>query len=186
MKIPSMEQKKPELMYHCKIFDVWEEEFALPNGKSTKQSSIDHKPTVAIIAINDKREILLIKQYRNAVKKHLLEIPAGTIDKEAETPLICAKRELAEETGFQAQSFIQLFAGYLLPGYCNEYMYFFLAQGLFAAPLPPDEDEFIEVIPTSFSAAKKMVGDGTIIDAKTALGIILADTFVSRKTLLKK
>jgi ADP-ribose pyrophosphatase len=176
-----MEQKKPKLMYHCKIFDIWEEEFSLPNGKSTKQNMIDHKPTVAVIAVNDKKEILLIKQYRNAVKKHLLEIPAGTIDRDAETPLLCAKRELAEETGFNAAKFIQLFEGYLLPGYCNEYMYFFLAQGLFSAPLPPDDDEFIEVIPTSFPESKEMAANGKIIDAKTALGIILADNYLNRK-----
>jgi ADP-ribose pyrophosphatase len=178
-----MEQKKQKLMYRCKIFDVWEEEVSLPNVKSTKQNLIDHKPTVAIVAVNDKKEILLIKQYRNAVKKHLLEIPAGTIDRNSETPLLCAKRELAEETGFQAQTFTKLFEGYLLPGYCNEYMYFFLAQDLFTAPLPPDDDEFIEVIPTSFPDAKEMVANGKIIDAKTALGIILAAPYLNGKHL---
>jgi len=181
-----MEQKKQKLMYHCKIFDVWEEEFSLPNGKSTKQNWIDHKPTVAIIAVNDKKEIILIKQYRNAVKKNLLEIPAGTIDREAETPLACAKRELTEETGFNAKTFRQLFAGYLLPGYCNEYMYFFLAQDLFPELLPPDDDEFIEIVPTSFSKAKKMIQSGEIIDAKTGLGVILAQTYLNRGKLLKK
>jgi ADP-ribose pyrophosphatase len=174
-----MEQNNPKLMYRCKIFDVWEEEIILPNGKSTKQNMIDHKPTVAIIAVNDNKEILLIKQYRSAVKKNLLEIPAGTMDRDSETPLFCAKRELAEETGFTAANFIQLFEGYLLPGYCNEYMYFFLAQNIFPEPLPPDEDEFIEVFPTSFLDAKNMVKNGEIIDAKTALGIILADTHVN-------
>lgn len=173
-----MEQKEPKLMYHCNIFNVWEEEVVLPNGRSTKQSLIDHKPTVAIIAVNDKKEILLIKQYRNAVKKHLLEIPAGTMDRDSETPLQCAKRELAEETGFDAAKFVKLFEGYLLPGYCNEYMYFFLAEELFPAPLPPDEDEFIEVLPTSFPDAKDMVANGKIIDAKTALGVILAESFL--------
>jgi ADP-ribose pyrophosphatase len=181
-----MEQKKTKLMYHCKIFDVWEEDVSLPDGKSTKQSSIDHKPTVAIIAVNDKKEILLIKQYRNAIKKHLLEIPAGTIDKEAETPLLCARRELAEETGFQAEIFTKLFEGYLLPGYCNEYMYFFLAQSLFPQPLPPDDDEFIEVVPTSYPKAINMVKNGAIIDAKTALAIILAGTYVNSETLFEK
>jgi ADP-ribose pyrophosphatase len=181
-----MEQKKQKLMYRCKIFDVWEEDVSLPDGKTTKQNRIDHKPTVAIIAVNDKQEILLIKQYRSAVKKHLLEIPAGTIDRNSETPLLCAKRELAEETGFQAKKFIKLFEGYLLPGYCNEYMYFFLAQGLFPAPLPPDDDEFIEVLPTKFPRVRKMIKNGTIIDAKTALGIILADTYVNRETVSEK
>jgi ADP-ribose pyrophosphatase len=174
-----MDQNQVQLMYHCKIFDVLEEEFILPNGQSTKQNWIDHKPTVAIVAINDKNEILLIKQYRNAVKKHLLEIPAGTIDKLEESPLICAQRELAEETGFKAGTFVKLFEGYLLPGYCNEYMYFFLAKDLFTEPLSPDDDEFIEVMPTALAQAHELLKNGAIIDAKTALGIILASPYIN-------
>jgi ADP-ribose pyrophosphatase len=168
------------LMYRCKIFDVWEDEVSLPNGNSIKQNRIDHKPTVAIVAQNDQNEILLIRQYRNAVKKNLLEIPAGTLNDASETPLLCAQRELAEETGFQAGTFIPLFAGYLVPGYCNEYMHFFLARNLYPKPLPPDEDEFIEVIPTDITKIKALLQNGDIIDAKTALGIILADNYLHR------
>lgn len=176
-----MKKNKSTLAYQCKIFDVWEEEFALPNGKTIKQSWINHKPTVAIVAINDKNAILLIKQYRNAVKKKLLEIPAGSLDGMQESPAVCAQRELAEETGFQAKKIIRLFEGYLLPGYCNEYMYFFLAKDLIHAPLTPDEDEFIETIPVSFSKAQTLIKKGTIIDAKTVLGIMLADNFLQKK-----
>jgi ADP-ribose pyrophosphatase len=176
-----MKKNKASLKYQCKIFDVWEEEVDLPNGKSTKQSWINHNPTVAIVAINDKNELILIKQYRTAVKKHLLEIPAGSLDNLEESPAVCAQRELAEETGFQAKTLIKLFDGYLLPGYCNEYMYFFLAQDLFSAPLAPDEDEFIETIPTTFSQAQKLLKKGEIIDAKTVLGILLADNFLKQK-----
>ena len=147
-----MKNNKTSLKYQCKIFDVWEEEYDLPDGKSTKQSWINHNPTVAIVAINDKNELLLIKQYRNAVKKNLLEIPAGSMDTSEESAVVCAQRELAEETGFKAGTLIKLFEGYLLPGYCNEYMYFFLANDLIHAPLTPDEDEFIETIPVSFAS----------------------------------
>ena len=176
-----MKKNKTSLVYQCNIFDVWEEEVDLPNGKSTKQSWIKHNPTVAIVAINDKNEILLIKQYRAAVKKHLLEIPAGSLEDSEESPAVCAQRELAEETGFKAKTLVKLFEGYLLPGYCNEYMYFFLAQDLFSAPLTPDEDEFIETIPTTFSQAQELLKNGEIIDAKTALGIILADGYLQQK-----
>lgn len=172
-----MKHNEPKLMYHCKIFDVWEEGVSLPNGKSVKQNWVDHKATVAIAAINDKNEILLIKQYRNAIKNNLLEIPAGTAE---ESPIISAQRELAEETGFKAGTFIKLFEGYLLPGYCNEYMHFFLARDLFPEPLPPDEDEFIEIIPTDILKARELVRQGEIIDVKTALGIILADSYLNK------
>jgi ADP-ribose pyrophosphatase len=181
-----MNQKKAQLMYRCKIFDIWEEEVLLPDGKSSKQNWIDHNCTVAVAALNDKNEILLISQYRNSVKKNLLEIPAGTMDKKEESPITCARRELAEETGFQAQTFSPLFEGYLVPGYCNEYMYFFLARNLFAQPLPPDEDEFIETIPTSLVKAKELLKQGDIIDVKTALGIILADSYINGESLFKK
>ncbi len=168
-------------MYKCKIFDVWEEDVSLPNGKTIRQSWIDHKPTVAVVPVNDKNELLLIKQYRLAVKKHLLEIPAGSLHDSQEAPLSCAQRELAEETGFKAASMIKLYEGYLLPGYCNEYMYFFLAQNLTFEPLTPDEDEFIEVIPVKISEAEAMLKGGEITDAKTALGIILAVNFLKQK-----
>jgi ADP-ribose pyrophosphatase len=176
-----MKYDKSNLMYRCKVFDVWEEEILLPSGKNIKQSWIDHKPTVAIVAVNDKNELLLIKQYRLAVKKHLLEIPAGSLDNDSESPVACAQRELAEETGFKAQNLVNLYEGYLLPGYCNEYMYFFLAQGLTFEPLSPDEDEFIEVLPTKLADAEKLLKNGEITDAKTALGIILAVNFLKHK-----
>jgi ADP-ribose pyrophosphatase len=173
-----MKKNKSSLVYQCKIFDVWEDEVDLPNGKSIRQIWINHNPTVAIVAVNDKNELILIKQYRTAVKKNLLEIPAGSLDNLEESPVACAQRELAEETGFKAKNLIKLFEGYLLPGYCNEYMYFFLAQGLFSAPLTPDEDEFIEIMPVSFSQAQELLKSGEIIDAKTVLGIMLAEKFL--------
>ena len=175
-----MKKSKSTLAYQCKIFDVREEEFDLPNGKTAKQSWINHNPTVAIVAINDKNELILIKQYRNAVKKNLLEIPAGSVDGSEESPDVCAQRELAEETGFKAETIIKLFEGYLLPGYCNEYMYFFLAKNLIHAPLTPDEDEFIEIIPVSFSQAHILIKNGKIIDAKTVLGIFLAEKLLQQ------
>jgi ADP-ribose pyrophosphatase len=176
-----MKTNKPSLVYQCKIFDVLEEEVDLPNGKTIRQSWIKHNPTVAIVAINDKNELMLIKQYRTAVKKNLLEIPAGSLDNLEEAPAVCAQRELAEETGFKAKTLIKLFEGYLLPGYCNEYMYFFLAKDLFSAPLTPDEDEFIEIMPASFSQAQELLKNGKIIDAKTVLGILLAANYLKHK-----
>jgi ADP-ribose pyrophosphatase len=176
-----MKHEKANLMYRCKVFDVWEEDILLPGGKTIKQSWIDHKPTVAVVALNDKNELLLIKQYRLAVKKHLLEIPAGSLDNDHESPVACAQRELAEETGYKATNLVQLYEGYLLPGYCNEYMYFFLAQELVFEPLTPDEDEFIEVMPTKLTDAEKLLKNGKIFDAKTALGIILVVAFLKQK-----
>jgi ADP-ribose pyrophosphatase len=161
--------------YACKIFSVWEEDVLLQNGKKTRQSWIEHKPTVAVVPVNDQQELLLIKQFRIPAGKDLLEIPAGSMDHGEESPAACASRELAEETGWRAKRLTPLFAGYLLPGYCNEFMYFFLAQDLVYEPLQPDEDECIEVIPTSFARAAALLKSGELLDAKTALGIMLAE-----------
>jgi ADP-ribose pyrophosphatase len=181
-----MKNDQTQLLYQCKIFSVYEEKVALPDGRSVKQSWIDHKPTVAIVAVNNENNVLMIKQYRTAVKQHLLEIPAGTMDVDGESPLVCAQRELAEETGFKAKSLIKLFEGYLVPGYCNEYMYFFLATDLYYEPLSADDDEFIEVLPTSFAEAKKMLKKGEITDAKTALGLILVENHIEQLYSSKK
>jgi len=178
--------QKNKLMYQCKIFSVYEAKVSLPDGRSVKQSWIDHKPTVAVVAVTNENKVLFIKQYRTAVKNHLLEIPAGTMDDEGETPVVCAQRELAEETGFKARTLIKIFEGYLLPGYCNEYMYFFLAKDLFYEPLSADDDEFIEVLPTSFDEANELLKNGAIIDAKTALGLILAGNYINQRRLLEK
>lgn len=170
-----MKKKKNSIVYQCKIFDVREENVEFPNGQKARLSWINHLPTVAIVAINDQQELLLIRQYRPAVKKNLLEIPAGSLESQEESPALCAQRELAEETGFRANALIKLYEGYLLPGYCNEYMHFFLALELVHAPLTPDEDEFIETVPVTFDEARRLIDKGEIIDAKTVLGIYLAE-----------
>jgi ADP-ribose pyrophosphatase len=93
----------------------------------------------------------------------------------------CAQRELAEETGFQAKQLVKLFEGYLIPGYGNEYMHFFLARDLFRLHLPPDEDEFIETLTVSFEEAEAMIKTRQIIDVKTALGICMAAVWLKQQ-----
>ncbi|MDR1114193.1 MAG: NUDIX hydrolase [Candidatus Margulisbacteria bacterium] len=160
-------------VYSCRIFDLYEDAITLPNGQKTTQTRIDHKPSVAIIALNEKKEVLLISQYRSAIQSELLEIPAGSVDHGGEKPEAAALRELAEETGFGAEKLTLLFEGYSLPGYCNEYMYYYLAENIFPQKLPGDEDECITVKPTPWADALRLLQDGKITDAKTALGLLL-------------
>jgi ADP-ribose pyrophosphatase len=96
------------------------------------------------------------------------------MDRDGESVEDCVQRELTEEIGFRAGRLIRLFEGYLVPGYCNEYMYFYLALDLHPASLPGDEDEYIRVMTVSFTEARRMIREKEIIDAKTALGIQMA------------
>ena len=140
------EKNEPErkLVYHCRVFDVYEGDVRLPDGRICKQSWIDHRPCIAVVPVTPAGELVLIEQYRHATGGMLVEIPAGNMDRENEDAVACAQRELAEEIGFQAGRLVKLFEGYLVPGYCNEYMHFFLALDLYPARLPGDEDEFIQ------------------------------------------
>lgn len=181
MSCQSDHQDSGDLMYRCRIFDVYEGEVRFPNGRKSRQSWLDHKPCIAVVPLTDKGEVILIRQYRHATRQVLTEIPAGAIDKSEESVEACVQRELAEETGLQAECIVKLFEGYLVPGCSNEYMYFFLAFNLFSHPLPPDEDEFIETMKVSLPEAEAMIKTKLIIDAKTALGITLAAAWLKEQ-----
>jgi ADP-ribose pyrophosphatase len=169
------------LMYRGRVFDVYEGEVCFPNGRKSRQSWIDHKPCVAVVPVTDAGRLVLIRQYRHATRQVITEIPAGALDKGEVSAAACAQRELAEEIGFQAKQLVKLFEGYLIPGYGNEYMYFFLARGLFPLHLPPDEDEFIETLTVSFNEAEAMIRSKRIVDVKTALGICLATAWLKQQ-----
>lgn len=165
-------------IYKARVFDVYEDTLRLPDAREVTYSRIQHGQSVAMVPLTLQNEVILIKQFRHATGDYLIEIPAGTMDKGPESAAECAQRELAEETGFQAKSLVKLFEGYSLPGYCSEYMYYYLARDLYPAPLPPDHDEFIEQVPVPLAQALAMVSSGEIKDAKTALGIILAERYL--------
>lgn len=166
------------LVYHSRVFDVFEGDVRLPDGRIVKQSWLVHRPTIAVVPVTPEGEVVLIRQYRHATGGMLVEIPAGTMDRENETVEECVQRELAEETGFGAGRLVKLFEGYLVPGYGTEYMHFFLALDLHPASLPADEDEFIRVMTVPFAEAERMIRAKEIIDAKTALGIRMASSYL--------
>lgn len=175
------EELNRTLVYRCRIFDVFEGDVRLPDGRSTRQSWIEHHPTIAVVPVNPEGKLVLIRQYRHATGGMLVEIPAGTMDRASEAVEECVQRELAEEAGFRAGRLVKLFEGYLVPGYGNEYMHFFLALDLHPATLPADEDEYIRVMTVPFEEARRMIRDRRIVDAKTALGILLARAYLDEE-----
>lgn len=169
-----------ELKYHGRVFDVYEHDVHLPNGRVSRQSLIDHKPTIAAVPIAPDGKIILLRQYRAAVRDYLIEIPAGNVD-EGETPEQCVTRELAEETGFSSRKVVKIYEGYLVPGYGNEYMYFYLASDLYPSELPGDEDEVIEKFSVTLDEALAMMERGEIQDSKTALALCLTERYLRAK-----
>ena len=143
-----------------------EDEIRLPNGVVSRREIIEHPEAVVIVPILAPGKIVLIRQFRTAARKVLLEIPAGLIET-GEVPVVAAQRELREETGFRAGALLPLFDGFPTPGFCTEFMYFFLAQDLTKDPLEGDFDEMIDPIVMDVVDALALVGSGGIVDLKT-------------------
>ena len=157
--------------YKGKIVNLRIDDALLPNGKVAKREVVEHNGGVCVAALTDKREILLVKQFRYPYGEIISEIPAGKRDGNEE-PLVCGKRELKEETGATAERFIPLGELYPTPGYCGEVIWMFAAFGLSFGEKNPDEDEFLEVERVPFEKAVEMVLKGEIKDAKTQTAIL--------------
>jgi ADP-ribose pyrophosphatase len=177
--------RQSTLVYRGPVFNLYEDDVELPNGRVVRRSRVEHRPTIGVVPYIGDGQIVLIRQHRHAVGASLIEIPAGTMDKGNESPEDCVQRELAEEAGFRAGRLVKLFGGYLVPGYADEFMHFYLAFDLIEAPLPPDEDEFIETMTCPLSDALRMIRDGRIVDSKTALALLLAADYLREKKMMR-
>lgn len=145
----------------------------VPNGKTAAREVVDHCPGVAILALDERNNVLTVTQYRYALGRELLEIPAGKL-KEDEDPVPGALRELKEEVGVVPDEFLPL--GRILPsaGYCNEILYLFLARGLHMGQTHPDPDEFLILERIPFDEMVHRITAGEIEDAKTVAAVLKA------------
>ena len=159
-------------VYEGKILTLTVDNVRLPNGKEAKREVILHNGGVTIIAQPEPTKIVLLKQFRYSIGKVLWEVPAGRIGN-GEDPLLAAKRELKEETGYRANKWDSLGIVYPLPGYSTEVLYFFKAIDLIDDEPDPDPDENFEVKVIDLKQAWQMVKDGLIRDAKTISAISL-------------
>jgi ADP-ribose pyrophosphatase len=162
-----------ERIYQGKIVSLRVDTVELPSGRTTKREIVEHAACTAIVALDSGDNVLLVRQYRKAVEKVLLEIPAGLVEK-GEELLGCAKRELEEETGFSAGKWEKLGFFYTSPGFCTEDMHLYLATELSPAERDADYDEDIELVRTPLAAIPDLVASGEIIDAKSIAGLLLA------------
>ncbi len=157
-------------IYSGKIVKLRVDTVELPDGHVGQREVVDHSGAVAIVALQDDNEIILVRQYRKPAEKILLEIPAGTLE-ENEEPLACAKRELEEETGLKAEHWQEILGYYSAPGFTSEFLHIYLATGLTAGENKLDHDEFVETVTMSLDEAYQSIFTGQIADGKSIIGI---------------
>jgi ADP-ribose pyrophosphatase len=161
-----------QTLYDGRIVRLDLVDVTLPDGKPARRELVRHPGAVAIVAV-DGDDVLLVRQYRLAADRIMLEIPAGTLRPE-EAPLDCADRELQEETGYRPGKLEPLGGIFVAPGYTTEFIHLFLATQLSESRLPLDDDEFVEVERVSIKAALRQIDQGAIIDGKTVSGLLMA------------
>ncbi len=175
MATPDMEA--PELIsseeiYRGRIFDVTVD--TVREGEQTYKREVVHHPgSAAIVAVYDDMTVALVRQYRHAVVRYLLEIPAGTLAS-PERPEEGAARELEEELGVTASRLEKLSEFFVSPGFVEEKMWVYLATDLTETAQRLEEDEMLEVVRVPFSRALEMIEGGEIEDAKTIIGLVAA------------
>lgn len=160
-------------VYRGRALHVRVDSVIKPNGKSTTREVVEHAECVVILPVDSKGKILLVRQYRYAVDKELLELPAGSIDS-GETAEEAAVRELREEIGYRPAKLERLGGFYAAPGYCTEYLHFFRASGLRKSPLTAEDTDEIEVVAVDVEDIPGLITSGRICDAKTIAGFRIA------------
>jgi len=171
-----MNLKSSKLEYHNKLFSVTQDHVVDPGGFEIHRAIVQHPGSAVMMAVDDKKRILLVRQYRVPARSYLWELPAGKLD-EGETPLQAARRELVEETGYRARRWKKLVSFYPSPGYVAEKMTIFLATDLTAGEATPMEDERIEVRWFTGKQIEDGIRSGKIIDGKTIIGYLVWKRF---------
>lgn len=143
----------------------------LANGRLSQREVVEHPGAVAVLPVLSSGELVLVRQYRHAVGRTLLEVPAGTREPD-ETPEACARRELIEETGYEARVLQELTRFYVSPGWANEELIVYVATGLMRGSAYPAEDERIAVVPVSPDDVLELVRLRQIADAKTLVAVL--------------
>ena len=167
--------------YSGRIINVDIDTVRFPNGSVGELEMVRHPGAAAVIPFltdpaGDDPQILLIKQYRYAAEGFIYEIPAGKLDG-GEDPIVCARRELKEETGCTAERIEPLCSFYTTPGFTDERIHAFLATGLTRGEAKHETDEFLTLETVTLSRALELISSGELVDAKTALSILFAAGF---------
>ena len=162
-------------IYDGRILSVRVDQIELANGNTATFEIVEHNEGVCIVAQPEPDSIVLVRQYRPATGRTLLEVPAGKLET-GEDPALCAQRELAEETGYRCVGVTRKWSFYPAPGFCSEFLHLYVARGLEPGKPHPERDEEIAVEITRVTDAWAMIERGEIIDAKTQIALAYLKT----------
>ena len=162
-----------DLVYKGSIIDFYKDTVQVPNGNIVKWDFIGHKGAAAVVAVREDGKLLMVRQYRNALDRYTLEIPAGGLNGTDEPTIVAAGRELEEETGYKTESPLEfLISIRTTVAFCNEKIDIFVAKNLQKSHQNLDEDEFINVEAWNVEDLIEKIYDGTIQDSKTVSAIM--------------
>lgn len=174
-----LEELREEQTFSKQIFDgevlhVYFDEIKLPNGKSATRELIKHVGAVCVVPMTDDGKVVMERQFRYPIHRVLTEIPAGKLNSKEEDRLEAIKRELREETGYTADSWVSLGEYLPAPAYADELITMYLARGLHMGERDLDEDEFLNLYEVPMEELVKDIMDGKIKDGKTQVAILKA------------
>ena len=163
---------KRELKFKGKIIDFYQDTMEINGDHTVIWDFIKHKGAAAVVPVTDEGKILMVRQYRNALERYTLEIPAGALDTADVPGITCASRELEEETGYRSENLEWLINLRTTVAFCNEKIEVFVAKNLIPSKQHLDEDEFIDLGAYTMEELKEKIYSGEIEDAKTVSALL--------------
>ena len=169
-----------ELVYEGAVTNMYKDTVEFPDGKTAEWDYIHHIGAAAVVAVTDSGKLLMVKQYRNALDRETLELPAGKLDAVGEPGIECASRELEEETGYRSENLEWLITIRTTVAFCNEKIDIYVAKDLIPSKQNLDEDEYIDVAEYTVEELKEKIFSGEIEDSKTMAAILAYDAKYNR------
>lgn len=170
-----MKRVKRVRMYQGAIVDVYRDYMEFSNGNTEEWDYIHHKGAAAVVPVMDDGKILMVRQYRNALERFTLELPAGALDAAGEPGIECASRELEEETGYRSENLEWLITLRTTVAFCNERIEVYTAKNLILSRQHLDPNEFVNIEAHTIEELKEMIFAGKIEDSKTVAALMAYD-----------
>lgn len=167
-----IEREKRELTYQGTILKIYRDTVRLPDGETAEWDYIHHNGAAAVVPVLPDGRILMVCQYRNALDRFMLELPAGALDSPEEADEVCAARELEEETGYRCEKLERLICVNTTVAFCDERIGIFVARDLIPSRQNLDEGESLEVLAFSLAELEEKIFAGEITDGKTIAGLM--------------